>query len=120
MVDKPDLLRQFALMVISEDHHLADDAILAVCGFSDEGWKPHTAYSDVIEGTWFVWRDPDDITNNVHVDRAMVRDGKIFSKYGCGIKWYSECQPCSFAQDLVDAIAKGEEFRRKHDDRTHK
>ena len=108
-----DRLRQFALLVIAEGHYMADVAILAVHGYSDENWKPHTAYSEIAEGAWFVWRDPDNPTENIHVDQVITEAGKITGKYGCGLQWYSECQPCAFAPDLVDAIAKLEESERK-------
>lgn len=102
-------LRAFALRVArGERLWTEDDAIGALAEDADpaawRSWRETQATS----GQWFLWRDPAK-PGDIHADQVEVgEDGRIEMKYGCGLNFYPECQPCRFAED-VRKIIKGRE-----------
>lgn len=102
-------LRGAALALIGDKDawgkwHWDGAPLLHLSSYTDDAWRPIEEITDAIDGQWFVWRDPASTQTDMHADRAIVEDGKIVGKDGCGLLWYVECQPCRFADDVVEAL----------------
>lgn len=111
-------LRAAALCIIRDKlawkHHSSDlyNFLAAMSDYADDLWSDYRSVKYASEGQWFAWRDPSDLEGGVHVDRVGVADdGAIQMKYGCGLSFATECQPCRFPEDVRKAIeaAEGQE-----------
>lgn len=101
-------LRAFALSIINQTYGWSDTAHEAIAALSnaptDDGWRSFGRLAGVQDGTWFFWRDPGNHAD-MHVDRAITDEaGRIEGKDGCGLNWYTECQPCRFDDEVAAAV----------------
>jgi len=105
-----DLWRKLALAVLRREGAWETEAAAVAAlggGPNPDAWQPFGDVEGVQDGRWFYWRDPDEPTD-MHTDRAIAdADGRIEGKYGCGLTWYRECQPCALDQEALAALAEG-------------
>jgi hypothetical protein len=104
----PTPLRQAALKAIQEDrlfhHDLIVIGIMTLAAPPDEtAWTSYSEYPDPKDGQWFYWRDPNSPGED-HVDPAIVTDGIIDGKNGCGLMYYTLCQPCKFDPEVEQIL----------------
>jgi hypothetical protein len=74
----------------------------------DDAWRHHDTVADPTPDGWYLWRDPR-APDDIHADRAIVEEGKIISKWGCGINYYTECTPLELPADVAAIIAEGDD-----------
>lgn len=73
-----------------------------------DAWREHTKADPLPDGChWFFWRDPSE-PDDVHVDEALFTDREIDGKAGCGLAYFTECQPCRLPADVLAALARAE------------
>jgi hypothetical protein len=84
-----------------------EDVVAAFGGPPDPAaWRPYVDVADARDDQWFFWRDPSDREGQLHVDQVTTRQGRIAGKQGGGLMDYTECQPCRFAPDVTEALAR--------------
>jgi hypothetical protein len=71
----------------------------------DDAWRHHDTVAGSAPDAWYLWRDPS-APNDLHADRAIVEEGKITSKWGCGINSYTECVPLDLPADVAAILAE--------------
>ena len=101
-------LRALALAVLRQDVDKWDTTRKAISALASApapgAWKRWQDVRGVGEDIWFHFRNPADKTDE-HVDKVdFGADGVIDCKHGCGLKYFSECQPCIFTDEVAAAI----------------
>lgn len=101
-------LRRFALEMVRQQSCYDDEALAALARDPDPYawtfWQTTPAHN----GQWFIWRSPKS-PNEFHVDQVDVDEaGYIEIKYGCGLVYYSECQPACFDAEVLAVLAANE------------
>ena len=105
-------LRAMALRLIGQANRFfvmdfLEDVVAAFGGPPDPAaWRPSVQVTEARDGQWFFWRDPSHGDGKVHVDQVTARHGRIAGKQGGGLMDYTECQPCRFAPDVAEALAR--------------
>ena len=105
-------LRAMALRLIGQANRFfvmdfLEDAVAALGGQPDPAaWRSHVHVTDASDGQWFYWRNPSGDDGEVHVDQVGVNHGRIAAKQGGGLMADTECQPCRFAPDVTEALAR--------------
>lgn len=69
-----------------------------------DAWRHHETVKDARSGQWFFWRDPIK-PDDWHVDEVCVENDVIVAKAGCGLDFFTECQPCRFVEGADEIIA---------------
>lgn len=105
-----DLYRKLALATIEstwnyEIKHLAVAALGG--GPKPDAWRRYNEVTDAQDGQWFYWRDPND-PEDVSADCALVEDGEIVGKGGCGLSFLTDCQPCPVDTETLAALEKAD------------
>jgi hypothetical protein len=107
-------LRAMALQIIADPtewkYTIRDprDFLAPLSGYVDDSWTEWEAVTNATDEQWFVWRDPSEPRGGrLHVDQVAAHNGRIEAKYGCGLDYYTECQPCRFSDDVLAAMAAG-------------
>ena len=72
----------------------------------DGAWQHFEDVAAPQDDGWYFWRDPDASDGRIHADQAIVEDGKIVGKHGCGLHWYSECSPLDMPPDVAEVLAR--------------
>lgn len=100
------IMKRMALEAFQHGLDHDDYRKLAICVLSappdETKWRHYSDVHEPEDGQWFFWRDPNEREGD-HVDRVIVTNGVINGKYGCGLHWYTHCQPCVF-DDEVKAV----------------
>ena len=102
-------LRGYLLAMLRADPTGCDrgDLVAALSPAPAESmWRHHADVPNPTPDGWYLWRDPDEEDRRAHADQAIVEDGKITSKWGCGIVWYSECAPLELPADVAEILVQ--------------
>lgn len=85
----------------------SSDLIAVLCDLpAEEAWHRYDEVAHPIENGWYLWRHSSRVpAERIHADRALIEDGKITSKWGCGIGFYTECAPLELPADVAAIIA---------------